>query len=116
MPPQEMTELDKRIKALNGIKIWNKRNHNTPASARYCGRPTLYGNPFVVGVDGPRGTCCVKFDKWLDTGENFGCLQATEFKRQWILSHISELKGLDLECWCWPDRCHCETLAIRANK
>lgn len=81
----------------------------------------MWGNPFEVGKHGERGQCCDMFEAWLDTGDwrhinNVECPAATEEKRQWILSHIHELKGCDLECWCWPNRCHCITLAKRANK
>jgi hypothetical protein len=97
-------------------KIYNKRDKNFPASAKYVGRPTLNGNPFEIGKDGSRDDVCYKFDKWLDTGENFGNKAATEERRQWILSHLPELKGFDLVCWCWPNKCHAISLAIRANR
>lgn len=65
---------------------------------------------------GDRNTCCDKFEIWLDTGESFGNESATEERRQMLLRHLHELKFQDLECFCWPNRCHCETLAVRANR
>jgi len=109
------TERQKAMMDL-GITIWNKLDKQTPAHAKYCGRPGPYGNPFEIGPDGDRDDVCIKFDAWLDTGESFGCSRATEAKRQWILAHVHELAHEDLECWCWPKRCHCESLAKRANK
>jgi len=130
--PISIEDLTERTKALNGVKIWNKRNKNTPPYAKYCGRPTGYGNPFEVGRHGARGQCCDMFLAWLVIGDwrhinDVDCPAATEERRQWILSHVHELKGQDLECWCCDlydgmpmsrltNRCHCETLARLANK
>lgn len=106
---------------LGGVKIFNKRIHDTHHDAIYCGRPygkfvvECFGNPFIIGQDGFHNECCDKFEAWLSTGESFGNINATEERRRWILTHIPDLKGKDLECWCWPKRCHCESLASRAN-
>jgi Domain of unknown function (DUF4326) len=99
-----------------GVKIYNKRDKGTPPDVRYCGRPTILGNPFEIGRDGSRDGVCDKFDLWLDTGESFGNNLATEERRQQVLAEIPKLKNQDLECWCYPLRCHCESLARRAHK
>jgi len=47
-----------------------------------------------------------------------------EDRRQWILEHLPELRGVDLMCWCedWggigepPKGCHSEVLLEMANK
>lgn len=80
-----------------------------------CMRPGPWGNPFVEGRYGSREVVCWKFRMWLETGESFGCLRATEWKRQWILDHVHELRGKDLMCCCRPKMCHCETLEKMAN-
>jgi hypothetical protein len=118
---QDNAELRANQLLLLGIKIWNKRDRKTPPHAIYCGRPGLLGNPFEVGKHGNRNECCDMFEAWLDTGDwrhirNVDCPAATEQRRQWILFHLFELKGKDLECWCWPLRCHCLVLAVRANR
>lgn len=109
-------DLAARILLLGGVQIWNKRDRTTRRDVRYCGRPTGFGNPFEVGKHGTRDECCYKFEQWLETGEDFGNSAATSERRRWIIEHILELKGQDLECWCWPNRCHTETLANRANR
>ncbi len=118
--PSLKTMLD-RMKALGGVKIYNKRDRPAvPSHVKYCGRPTMWGNPFEVGRHGTRDECCDMFEAWFDTGEwrhikDVDCPPATEARRQWMIAHIQDLRGSDLECWCWPNRCHTETLANRAN-
>ena len=112
--------MNKRIKLLGGVKIYNRRNRNTPRGVIYGGRPTILGNPFVVGRHGIQGECCNLFEAWLMTGQwrhikDIDCPEATEDKRLAILTMLPELEGKDLECWCWPDRCHLETVAYLAN-
>ena len=72
----------------------------------YIGRPSPWGNPFVVGRYGNRETVCIKFKAWMITGKTFGCIEATESKRQWILNHLEELRGKVIACWCAPKDCH----------
>lgn len=86
----------------------------------YIGRPRSggawgYGNPFIVGRDGIRGECVSKFELWLTTGDAQNCPDATEPRRQWILTHLTELKGKRLGCFCAPARCHGDVLARLAD-
>jgi hypothetical protein len=32
-------------------KVLNKRVHGVPRGAVYIGRPSIWGNPFVIGAD-----------------------------------------------------------------
>ena len=77
-------------------RVWNKRRNNAPPGAVYVGRPTKWGNPFVVGRDGARGECVTLYEAWLPTSG--------------LLADIDELVGKDLVCWCAPDRCHADVL------
>ena len=71
--------------------------------ARYCGRPSLFGNPFEIGRDGTRDEVIQKFINHLhDTPA------LVEKARQ-------ELAGMDLICWCAPAKCHCDVLITIAN-
>lgn len=72
----------------------------------FIGRPGWFGNPFIIGRDGNREEVIYKMDNWLRTGNNFGCAEATEERRQWVLGHLSELKGQRLGCFCEPLPCH----------
>ncbi len=63
----------------------------------YCGRPSKWGNPFEVGVDGTRAEVIQKYERWIVTQPE-------------LMSSLHELKDKVLGCWCAPQRCHCEVL------
>lgn len=69
----------------------------------YCGRPSKWGNPFVIGPDGSRAEVVKRYEEWLKT-------------QQGLLAAIGELKGKVLGCWCAPLACHCDVLARLANQ
>ncbi len=70
--------------------------------AVYVGRPTFWGNPFVIGRDGDRDKVCDLFAKYYASEPG---LQA----------RIGELKGKSLICFCKPARCHADFLLGVAN-
>jgi hypothetical protein len=65
--------------------------------AVYVGRPTFWGNPFIIGRDGDRDKVCDLFAKYYASEP---ALQA----------RIGELKGKSLICFCTPARCHADFL------
>lgn len=69
----------------------------------FIGRPSKWGNPFVIGVDGTRDEVIQKYEDWL-------------MKQPNLLNDLHELKGKTLGCWCIPKRCHGEVLVKLANK
>lgn len=69
----------------------------------YIGRPSKWGNPFVIGRDGSRDDVIEKYRQWLPTQPQ-------------LLNSISELKGKRLACFCAPLPCHGDILATLANK
>jgi Domain of unknown function (DUF4326) len=70
-------------------------------------RPSRWGNPFVVGVDGDRAECVALYRAALAGGE----LPFT------IADVRRELAGRDLACWCGPvDPCHADVLIEVANR
>ena len=63
----------------------------------YIGRPSKWGNPFQIGVDGNREQVIEKYRKWI--------------KRQpHLLEQLQELNGKRLGCWCFPKKCHGDVL------
>lgn len=70
----------------------------------YIGRPSKWGNPFVIGRDGSRSTVISKYEAWLRS------------KPDLINSVKSELKDKILGCWCKPSDCHGDILAGIANE
>ena len=68
----------------------------------YIGRPSLWGNPFVIGKDGNRAQVIAKYRAWI-------------LKQPQLLKHLPELKGKRLACWCSPQACHGDVLAELAD-
>ena len=69
----------------------------------YVGRPTKWGNPFVIGIDGNRATCLAKHAEYLK-------------RTPALLEQIHELRGKDLVCYCTPQPCHADLLLQLANE
>lgn len=69
----------------------------------YIGRPSKWGNPFVVGKDGTREEVVEKYREWI-------------LKQPELLNSLNELKGKVLGCWCAPRACHGDVLVELANK
>ncbi|SRR5712692_6230957 len=59
----------------------------------YIGRPSKWGNPFVIGRDGRRGEVIRKYEEWVKTQPH-------------LMAALHELKGKLLGCWCKPQDCH----------
>lgn len=79
-------------------RVLNKKTDAIPVGAVYCGRPSKYGNPFVLGKDGDRNQVCDRFEAEI--------LPSLD---------VSELRGKDLVCFCAPARCHCDAILEKAN-
>lgn len=70
----------------------------------YVGRPTKFGNPFVINVLATRQDC-------VDNFELCTCAD-NEYKRK----VKQELKGKNLSCWCKVgEPCHADILLKIAN-
>jgi hypothetical protein len=63
----------------------------------YIGRPSKWGNPFVIGKDGTRKEVIVKYRKYIMT-------------RKDLLESLHELEGKRLGCFCAPMACHGDVL------
>ena len=68
----------------------------------YIGRPSKWGNPFVIGRDGTRDKVIEKYEAYL---------RATPH----LMAALPELRGKVLGCWCVPHRCHGDVLARLAD-
>ena len=80
-----------------------------PANAIYVGRPTVWGNPYVVGSE-------------LMNGETLTAEKAVELYEQHLADNFNErdirhcLHDKDLACWCALDQpCHADVLLRIAN-
>lgn len=84
-------------------KVLNKKHDTIPlGEAVYIGRPSPWGNPFVIGRDGDLDEVIAKYRLYL--------LNNPE-----LLVRVAELRGKDLVCWCSPDACHGDVLLHFAN-
>ena len=83
------------------MAVLNKR---TATSGIYIGRPTKWGNPFIIGPDGSREDVVIKFAEYLLANPKL--MEAAK----------KELKGKDLICFCAPLACHGDILSLIANE
>ncbi len=63
----------------------------------YIGRPSKWGNPFMIGIHGTREAVIAKYRAWIK-------------KRPFLLNDLCELKGRTLGCYCKPLPCHGDVL------
>lgn len=68
----------------------------------YIGRPSKWGNPFVIGRDGTREEVVQKYKEWV------------LFQPE-LLKDIDELEDKVLGCWCAPAACHGDILLALAT-
>lgn len=86
--------------------VLNKKHYESkglPPGAVYVGRPTKWGNPYVIGPDGNREQVIRRYRLLLDDNP--------ELKDQ----ARQELRGKDLVCFCKPLACHADVLLEVAN-
>lgn len=77
-----------------------------------------YGNPFThldvkdtIKV-GSRSDAVMAFKRWLSGSDHN---EVEPARRQWILENIPSLKGKTLGCFCFPQLCHGDILALLAE-
>ncbi|MEU6721661.1 DUF4326 domain-containing protein [Nonomuraea sp. NPDC046802] len=81
------------------LVVHSKRSHYDV----YIGRPSKWGNPFVIGRDGNREQVIARYEQWLT-------------EQPQLLAALHELTGKILGCWCAPRPCHGDVLARLANQ
>jgi len=69
----------------------------------YIGRPSKWGNPFVIGKDGNRAGVIAKYADWIKTQPE-------------LLRALPEIRGKTLVCFCKPLACHGDVLAKLADE
>jgi hypothetical protein len=69
----------------------------------YIGRPSKWGNPFLIGRDGTREEVIAKYKSWISDN--------TE-----LMAAVKELKGKVLACFCKPEACHGDVLVTLADE
>ena len=88
-------------------------------------RPSRFGNPFIVGVDGTRADCVRLYQMVLGGCICVTCKTSMEDQlaaRQYVKTQIWRLRGKNLACWCAlpkpgePDICHAGVLLELADR
>lgn len=63
----------------------------------FIGRPSKWGNPFKIGMDGDRLEVIRKYEKYIRNNKK-------------LLEDLPELEGKILGCYCKPRKCHGDVL------
>lgn len=79
------------------MKVLNKATDTLTENSVYIGRPSKWGNPFILGVHGTRSEVIEKYKEYLYSSPE-------------LMSSLHELVGKDLVCWCKPKACHGDVL------
>jgi hypothetical protein len=72
------------------------------------GRPSVLGNPFILGEDGTRPVVIAKFREWLGRQlADPNSAAAIELRR---IEHAAVHGSVRLVCWCAPQACHADVI------
>ena len=98
------------INSGDGLGKMIKVGHKWVKKSEYIGRGTPLGNPFVMENDSiaERNRVCDSYEDWFNTeieNKNEDILE--ELRR---LYRIAIKEDLVLGCFCYPKRCHGETI------
>ena len=92
--------------ARRGITIVNRRNGRV--TGVYVGRPSVLGNPYVIGHDGARHDVVDQYRAWLrEQYRHDGAVRRA--LRQLAMRYLTD-GALTLICWCAPQPCHAEVI------
>ncbi|MBU8546359.1 MULTISPECIES: DUF4326 domain-containing protein [Roseomonadaceae] len=80
----------------------NARRDGRPARAVFIGRPSKWGNSFVIGRYASRAQVVARYRAWL-------CEQPE------LVAALPELRGRGLVCFCAPAACRGDLLLAVAN-
>lgn len=84
-------------------KVLNLYKDFIPKDSVFIGRPSKWGNPFVIGKHGTREQVILKYIDWIQNQPH-------------LMNSLSELKGKNLICYCAPKLCHGDVLIILSNE
>ncbi|WP_088348935.1 MULTISPECIES: DUF4326 domain-containing protein [Rhodomicrobium] len=102
------------------IQLRRAKGWRMPENTVKVDRATRWGNPFIVGQDGSRAEC-VELYRALLAGQTCPTCKTPVAQqraaRDHVFSHIAELRGKNLACWCPLDGpCHGDVLLELAYK
>ena len=82
-------------------KVLNKSRDTPTEQSVYVGRPSKWGNIFIIGKHGTREEVLDKYEKYLYSSG--------------LYLDLDTLRGKDLVCHCAPQGCHADVLLRLAN-
>jgi len=83
-------------------RVLNKYKDTIPKDAVYIGRGSKWGNPYKITQDQSREVVISRYKDYLGISG--------------LLTHIDELRGKDLVCFCSPKPCHGDILLELSNR
>lgn len=85
-------------------RVLHKYKDSIPPTAVYIGRPSKWGNPYVIGKHGDRRQVVELYTKYL-------------LSNPYLIEQAKkELAGKDLVCYCAPELCHGHILMLVSNE
>ena len=102
------------------IQLSRKKGWKMPPNTVKVARPSLWGNPWVVGIDGRAEHCIEEFRRWVTGKPVMGWPKTVKdcihVYHEWG-PHMLPLRGKNLACWCALDApCHADVLLELANQ
>lgn len=82
------------------LSVLSKRDGADVPGSVYVGRPSKWGNPFLIARDGSREEVIEMYRLWLA-------------QRPHLVAELRALQPSALVCWCAPLPCHADVL-VRA--
>lgn len=91
------------------IRIINLRSYKLNANEVLIrvDRSSVVGNPFYMHNEAERNLVCDKYEEYFNSR-----IQSAGIFSEYIANIIRQAKSKDiaLGCWCYPKRCHAETI------
>ena len=103
------------------VQLSRRKGYKLPENTVNVARPGKWGNPFIVGKHGTRERCVELFrllcGGYVCISVDSECGDAQQRFLKHAKSHITELRGKNLACWC-PENsaCHADVLLRLAHK
>lgn len=86
-----------------------RRGSSARGSRVYIGRPSVLGNPFVMGVHGTRDEVVAQYHAWLRREWVKG--GAVRMALEALADRVVAGEDISLECFCAPLACHGDVVA-----
>ncbi len=103
------------------VQLSRRKGYKLPENTVNVARPGKWGNPFIVGKHGTRERCVELFrllcGGYVCISLDSECGDAQQRFMKHAKSHIADLRGKNLACWCRLDGkpCHADILLEAAN-